>query len=193
MKKLLVRDTEYLSLGGGNLLSVPNTSSLRLRVSLAIATFGGVGYIPLVPATWGSLVTAAFYFLFQYATDKFATSPTSVGIGSGITMAVFIGFLFLIGTWAASHVTKTTGKKDPRIIVIDEVVGQLVTFLFLPAKIGWLFFVIGFFVFRFFDIWKPFPAKQLEKLPSGFGVMADDVMAGIYSALVLWIIYSITV
>lgn len=192
MKTLPVPDTEYLSSGEGNLPSLPNTSSFQDRVSLAIATFGGIGYLPLVPATWGSFVTAGLYFFFQYAAEKSVISPTSAGISSWMAMLVFIGFLFVIGTWAASHVTKIKSEKDPGIIVIDEVVGQLITFLFVPAGINWVFFLIGFFVFRFFDIWKPFPARQLEKLPSGFGVMADDVMAGIYSAVVLWIIYSAT-
>lgn len=191
---------EYRSLNGNDLLGIPDASSGTDKAAKAIATFGGVGYMPAVPATWGSLVAAALYFLLLQADERFAVSSsmfrtTSLSTETSIkvTMAILIVSLFLIGTWAASRVAKRTGRKDPRIVVIDEVVGQLITFLSLPARIGWVFILAGFFTFRLFDIWKPYPVRQLEYLPSGLGIMADDVMAGIYSAGFLWIIYSASV
>lgn len=155
--------------------------------------------MPIVPATWGSMVTAVFYFLSQQTDDRTVSDAISQATSfsaeasSKTATAALIVFVFLIGTWAASRVTKITESKDPRIVVIDEVVGQLITFLFIPAAVGWGFVLIGFFTFRFFDIWKPFPARQLESLPSGLGVMADDVMAGLYSAGFLWVVYSVTI
>lgn len=191
---------EYPSLGVDKPYSVSTGSWVGDKVAMALATLAGVGYLPIVPATWGSLVTCLLYFIFQQVDERFAvsvyffqTTPASRDLSFRITMAILIVCLFSIGTWAASRATKITGESDPRTVVIDEVVGQLVTFLFVPAMIGWVFIVVGFLAFRFFDIWKPFPARQLERLPSGLGVMADDVMAGIYSAGFLWFVYSVSV
>ncbi len=178
----------------------PYASAISDKAAFAIATLGGVGYLPIVPATWGSLATAALHFLFQFSLERTAVSAAIPHITSfsyeaivKAAMTVLIVLLFLIGTWAASRVAKITGRKDPRIVVIDEVVGQLITFLLLPASVGWIFILLGFLTFRFFDIWKPFPARQLEDLSSGLGIMADDVMAGLYSAGFLWIVYSVSV
>jgi len=157
-------------------------------VALWIATCG-IGYIPIVPATFGSLVGIVIYLLVLRANDIF----TIWAQGNNFTVSfieasrvcftvIFLMILFFIGIWAASRVVKLTEKKDPRIVIIDEVVGQLITFLFVPAKFGWWTVVIGFLAFRFFDILKPYPSDKLESLPTGLGVMADDVMAGFYAA-----------
>jgi phosphatidylglycerophosphatase A len=91
--------------------------------------------------------------------------------------------LFLGGVWAADRVARHLGREDPGLIVVDEVVGMLVTLAFLPVSVGGA--LAGFFVFRVLDVIKPFPAAQSESLPGGVGIMTDDVIAGVYAQLVL--------
>jgi phosphatidylglycerophosphatase A len=97
------------------------------------------------------------------------------------TAIIFI--VFLIGIPAATHAEKNFDKEDPRYCVIDEVAGQMIALLLVPHQIG--FYIAGFFLFRFFDILKPFPIKHLEKIPQGLGIMIDDVAAGLYALGVL--------
>lgn len=159
--------------------------------ALAIAACGGVGYAPLVPATFGSAFGIGVYLLAQAAGEIFALQIFDGRISPAarvmLTLAL-AGILFSIGIWSATRCEKLTGKKDPRIVVVDEVVGQLITFLLIPGKFGWGTLVAGFLAFRLFDIWKPYPANRLEDLPAGWGVMADDAMAGFYAAVSLWIL-----
>lgn len=163
--------------------------SIKDNIALIIATCGGVGYIPIVPASWGSLASVGIYLLALMAGEQFTLWAESRFLPSflinsflnSITIVLLIS-LFLIGIWASTRVGKLTKKKDPRIVVIDEVVGQLITFLLVPAILGWWTLIAGFLLFRFFDILKPYPANKLESLPSGLGIMADDVMAGFYAA-----------
>jgi phosphatidylglycerophosphatase A len=89
------------------------------------------------------------------------------------------------GIWAADWTAKKSGKKDPSLVVVDEVIGQWVT-LAGAATLNWKSWLAAFLLFRAFDIWKPVPVRQFEKLPGGYGIVADDVMAGVYGALVLW-------
>ena len=166
--------------------------------ALAIATCGGVGYLPIVPATWGSLVGVGIYLIAQKTGENFVVWAEGNNFNNALLESsrasltiIFLIGLFLIGMWAATRVEKLTGKKDPKIVVIDEVVGQLITFLFVPANLGWWTIAIGFFAFRFFDIWKPYPADKLESLPSGLGAMADDAMAGFYTAALMSLLCSI--
>jgi phosphatidylglycerophosphatase A len=95
--------------------------------------------------------------------------------------------LWVPGVWAADVVARDCGKKDPGLVVIDEVVGQWIT-LAGATSWNWKSWTLAFALFRILDIWKPFPARRLESLPGGQGIMADDVMAGIYGALVLWVL-----
>lgn len=167
------------------------------RLALAIGTCG-IGYMPFVPATWGSLLGVGVYLLAQKADENFAFGvaghqPGIVFLESmrvSLTL-VFLIALFLIGIWAATRVEKLTGKKDPRIVVIDEILGQFITLLFIPAKLGWWTIIAGFLAFRFFDILKLYPANKLESLPGGLGAMADDVMAGFYAAAFMSLLCSI--
>jgi phosphatidylglycerophosphatase A len=105
-------------------------------------------------------------------------------------LLVVIGVISLVGTWAASRTERLVGRKDASIVVIDEVAGQLLTFIFLPPFFFGLapIIIIGFVAFRFFDIVKPYPVRKLEALPAGLGIMADDLLAGAYAALVLSVI-----
>jgi phosphatidylglycerophosphatase A len=169
--------------------------SLSDFVALSIATCG-VGYIPIVPATWGSMVGVGVYLIGLNAKDNFSIWTKSTYLSSifletlslSFTL-IFIISLFLLGIWSANRVCKLTNKKDPRIVIIDEVVGQLITFMFFPAKLGWIAILVGFLTFRFFDILKPYPANKLEEIPGGLGVMADDAMAGFYAAATMSIYF----
>ena len=184
-------------------LNVKTVTEARERsvtdyLALAVATCGGIGYMPFVPATWGSLFGVGVYLL----TLRLGESLTAWASENQITGALFdssqasvilisLMFLFFAGLCAATRVEKLTGQKDPKIVVIDEVVGQLITFLFVPARLGWWTVLAGFFAFRLFDIWKLYPADKLEALPMGLGTMADDVAAGFYAAVFLSLLCSV--
>jgi phosphatidylglycerophosphatase A len=158
-------------------------------LALAIATCG-VGYLPIAPGTWGSLLAVGLYFLvrvslFRYPTD----TPSLVGpYGFLAGELVVITGVTVIGIWAASRTERVLKVKDPQKVVVDEVAGQLMAFLPLPlTRIGpWpVLVVIAFLLFRFFDIVKPYPARRLESLHGGLGIMADDLVAGAYAAIVV--------
>jgi phosphatidylglycerophosphatase A len=104
---------------------------------------------------------------------------------SGIEMAWLSVALSLPGIWAADVVAREIGRKDPPIVVLDEVVGQWMT-LAGATTLNWKSWLLAFALFRVFDIWKPPPVRQLERLPGGLGIVADDAMAGVYGALVLF-------
>ena len=184
-------------------LTVETVASQRARsvtdyISLAVATCGGVGYMPFVPATWGSLFGVGIYLLALKAAEsltiwaqerQFTTALLESSQASIILISLMI--LFFAGLCAATRVEKLTGQKDPKIVVIDEVVGQLITFLFVPLKLGWWTVLTGFLAFRLFDIWKLYPADKMEDLPTGLGAMADDVVAGVYAAVFMSLLCSV--
>jgi phosphatidylglycerophosphatase A len=107
-------------------------------------------------------------------------SPALVAIPAAIIVAV-------VGLWASDLVSKYSSIKDPQFVVVDEVSGQQLTYLLGAAAGNWKYLLLGFILFRVFDIWKPFPARQAESLPGGWGIMADDWIAAIYAGLGLWI------
>jgi phosphatidylglycerophosphatase A len=138
-------------------------------LALAIATCG-VGYLPLIPGTFGSLVGAGIFLLLPSWQVQLALIPVIV----------------VLGVWAASQTERILGTKDPGKVVIDEVAGVMIAMLPLSLLVSgpWLVWVIvSFNLFRLFDIFKPYPAGRLEHLHGGFGIMADDVVAGIYGAI----------
>lgn len=137
-----------------------------------LATVGYVGYAPVAPGTAGSLVALPIAWL---AYSRFAPATT----------IVFVFAAFLIAVWAA-HQEANQESKDPQHVVIDEVVGQMIALLFVPLSA--LAIAAGFVLFRIFDVFKPFPSRQSEKLPGGWGIVMDDVVAGIYANLVLRIV-----
>lgn len=139
--------------------------------ALLVATCGYAGYFPVAPGTVGSAVGLVVYAVLR------ATLP---GIGFE---AAAIAAVFGAGTWAATAAERHFGKKDPGPVVIDEVLGMLVTLAFLGVGLSGA--IVGFFLFRVFDIIKPYPAGKLEDLPRGLGVMADDAMAGLYAHVAL--------
>jgi phosphatidylglycerophosphatase A len=142
------------------------------RILLFIATFFYIGRLPLAPGTWGSLVTTVLvYFIKPYW-----QAPVYVQIAA-------IVMVFVLGIPAASAAEKHFNKKDPRPCVIDEVAGQMVGLLLIPHSVS--FYIAGFLLFRLFDILKPFPVRNAEKIPGGFGIMLDDIAAGLYALGVL--------
>jgi phosphatidylglycerophosphatase A len=143
-------------------------SQITTRVGLAIATVGGVGYAPVAPGTCGSVIGLIVWWLLP---------------ASAIVQALAIAALFGVGSWSASIAERHFGRTDPGQVIIDEVMGMLITLFLNPA--GWLGAIGAFLLFRLFDVVKPYPANRLERLPGGVGVMADDGMAAIYANLVL--------
>jgi len=212
--------------------SIPNTTTnstvRKPRISLAIATAFGLGYLPKAPGTWGSLAGIALAMIPFWLTSLSASAWRGSGVATYSlgtnTVDTFIFFqcllaivVALIGVWTADRAAKYWSTKDPQRVVIDEVSGQQLTLLLggfwplhastssvesygkpilwsthplgmsMAIQPNWKYLLLGFILFRVFDIWKPFPARQAESLPGGLGIMADDWIAGIYAALGLWI------
>jgi phosphatidylglycerophosphatase A len=138
-----------------------------------VATFFGVGHLKPGPGTWGSLVTV---LLWALASSRI---PAQDRAWATVLAALVIT---LVGIPAATKVSRASGVKDPQFVVIDEVAGQLIALIAVP--LAWKTFLVGFILFRVFDMWKPFPIGQLERLPEGAGIVVDDLGAGVY-ALVL--------
>lgn len=169
-------------------------------LSLAVTTFG-VGYLPLAPGTWGSMVGVAIYlgiaWLVTFLAFVFKSQISGVGwypFVSWVHAVILIAFLLftLLGVWAAGRSTELFGDLDPSHAVVDEVIGQLIVFLFVPFGIGWPLILAGFLLFRLFDIWKPYPIDYLQVLPGGIGVCADDILAGVYAGICLSVIYAVS-
>ena len=140
------------------------------RLALFIATVGYVGYAPFAPGTFGSAAGLAVFVAVRSS-------------GSAIVELAVIAVLFAIGIWSGTVAEHHFGGTDPGPIVLDEVVGMLITLCLLPVSPAGA--VAGFFVFRVLDVIKPFPSARFEKLPGGLGVMADDGMAAIYANIVM--------
>ena len=145
----------------------------RPLAALSLATAFGVGYVPFAPGTFGSAVGLLVWALLPSSTFVHAAA---------------ILILFAVGSWSATAAERYFGGTDPGPVVIDEVMGMLLTLFMHP--VGWAGAIGGFFLFRAFDVLKPYPADRLEHLPGGLGVMADDGMAAVYANLVLWGIHS---
>jgi phosphatidylglycerophosphatase A len=157
-------------------------------LALLIATCG-VGYLPIAPGTWGSAVGVVLYLLICNLFLRFSTQL--MGIEQMVFTLVLLIFIFIItglGIWAGTRTEKISGRKDPGIVVIDEVAGQLITFLFVVPLRDYRAMLAGFLLFRLFDIFKPYPIRRLEGLGGGLGIMADDVLAGLYAATTMLIL-----
>jgi len=138
------------------------------------ATFFGIGRLKPGPGTWASLVTA----LAWWAVSRMI-APNLQGLACGL-LALFV---ILIGVPAATRVARAAALKDPQCVVIDEVAGQLITLFAVP--VSWKSLLLGFILFRGFDMSKPPPVHQLEQLPEGLGIVMDDVAAGLYGLLIM--------
>ena len=136
-----------------------------------LATWFGSGYSPIAPGTAGSAAAILIAIALQRS--------------AGWHFAIFAALLFPIAVWSAGETARAKNLKDPGIVVIDEVVGQWIS-LAGATTLNWKTYLAAFLLFRLFDIWKPPPVRHLEALPGGLGINADDAMAGIYAALVLF-------
>ncbi|MGC1829599.1 MAG: phosphatidylglycerophosphatase A [Candidatus Acidiferrales bacterium] len=185
------------------------------RFALFIATVCGLGYIPIAPGTFGSLAGLALALIpwwtlygASWIGDIHLNRPVDPLILAQIALAILTG---AVGVWSANRAAAFWREKDPQRVVIDEVSGQHLAIVlgcalpvwWRPAQImwdrgtfgyitmhsvlSWKYLLLGFILFRVFDIWKPFPARQAERLPGGWGIMADDWIAGIYAAMGLWL------
>ena len=147
------------------------------RLAVFVATVAYCGYFPIAPGTVGSAAGLVFYALVWW------TQSPIVEVG-------LIVALFAAGVWAGTTAERYFGSIDPGPIVIDEVVGMLITLAFIP--VGWSGALAGFVLFRIFDVIKPYPAGRFERLHGGLGVMADDAMAAVYAnlslRLVMWLL-----
>jgi phosphatidylglycerophosphatase A len=143
-----------------------------------------VGYLPLAPGTWGSLVGVGIFLLLVRATPPNAT----------VVVALFaIVVVTFVGIWAATRTEQLSGRKDPGKVVVDEVAGQFIALFPLTLFPRWstLAVIVSFILFRFFDIVKPYPANRLQDLNGGAGVMLDDLVAGVYAAVIVSIVLKI--
>lgn len=166
-------------------------------ISLAVTTFG-VGYLPGAPGTFGSIVGIIIYLGVGWAEAGIGISLMRSGWrfdeitawGHALNLVLFLLFC-LLGIWAAGRSTELFGNTDPSQAVVDEVIGQLIVFLFVPFGLSLSYVLAGFLLFRLFDIWKPYPIDYLQNLPAGIGVCADDILAGVYGGVCLAIIYAL--
>jgi phosphatidylglycerophosphatase A len=142
---------------------------------LLVATAFGTGYAPIAPGTFGSAAGLALWFVLPQ---------------QPIAAAAAIVVLFAAGAWSGTVAERHFHTTDPGPVVIDEVMGMLITLFMNP--VGWGGAAAAFLLFRLFDIVKPFPARRLERLPGGTGIMADDAMAAIYANLVLRAILAVS-
>ena len=141
---------------------------------LVSATGLGLGYCPWAPGTWGTLLGIAVFFSLQANRLSWPTGLATVAA------------LFFSGVWISQEASKIFQEKDSHKIVIDEIIGCFVFLLFIPQA-RWCI-IVAFVLYRLFDVWKPFPARQSENLPGGWGIMTDDLIAAIYTIVVTNII-----
>jgi len=160
-------------------MSKPQSDNLILRSSLRqagfsgklgliLSTWFGTGLLPKAPGTFGTI----------------ATVPVVLGLGliGNWSSVLVLALVVVVAVWASGISRKLFGQNDPPAIVIDEVAGFMLTMIFLP--LSWQVLVLGFFLFRFFDILKPFPIKRVEQIGGGLGIVADDLIAGLYAFVV---------
>jgi phosphatidylglycerophosphatase A len=140
------------------------------RFAVLVCSFGYVGFFPVAPGTAGSAAGVVLYLAFRYWGVPSFELP-------------LVAVLFALGVWLGAKAEKALGCIDPGPVVIDEVMGMVLTLALLP--VNWIGIALGFAIFRAFDVFKPYPAAQLERLPGGLGMMADDAMAAVYSNLLL--------
>jgi phosphatidylglycerophosphatase A len=147
------------------------------RWATLVATFFGIGWLRPGPGTWASMVTVLIWWLL---------TRWIVPSWQAIAAVLLAGITTLIGIPAATRLARAAALKDPQFVVIDEVAGQLITLIAIP--VSWKSLLAGFILFRGFDILKPPPVRQLEQLPEGWGIVIDDVGAGLYALLIMQVL-----
>ena len=151
---------------------------LRVELSEWLATCFKIGHLPIAPGTWGSLVAIIGWWLWLQYLDP-------------LVFIVLIIAIFTIGVFATNTIIDHTGEKDPSRVIIDEVAGQWLGLLILPD--GMLYIGGAFFLFRFLDILKPWPIRQMELFPKGWGVMLDDILAGLLTLGLIQVVSSLLI
>jgi len=145
--------------------------------AMLVATYFGAGRLKPGPGTWGSLATMLTWAAISHFLPAARVVPTNI---------LLAAFAVAVGIPAATRVARASQTKDPQFVVIDETAGQLITLI--GAPLAWKSFLAGFILFRVFDIVKPPPVRQLERLPEGTGIVVDDVAAGLYGLAVMQIL-----
>ncbi len=147
------------------------------RIPKIVATFLGVGYLPLAPGTWGSLAATLVYLGIGWTVNNSSWLP--------LLLILLSGLIYFLGVWAVKKLQDEWGN-DPSRVVIDEACGIFVTLI--PFTFSITNAILGFILFRIFDIWKPFGIRKIDQMQDagGHSVMLDDVAAGIYAYVVLW-------
>jgi phosphatidylglycerophosphatase A len=145
------------------------------RAAIVLATWFGCGYFPWGPGTLASVAAVAIAAVLHMYLQA-----------GRLMLLVLVAVLLAPAVWASSEAARAMHDEDPKEVVIDEVLGQWVTLLGAFA-LSWRSFALGLVLFRLFDIWKPWPVRNFEKLPEGVGIIADDLAAGVYGALILYI------
>ncbi len=196
----------------------PEPVAKKPRVALLLATGFGLGYLPKAPGTWGSLLGVAIAWAVR---EHGPVSPFLHPIGvariggveigsSAVWSLVSILGVAAVGVWVSGLAARHFGQTDPGKVIIDEVSGQMISLLgagwiltltsddmsnaaqlLVLSAPNWKYLLLGFILFRVFDIWKPFPVRQAERLPGGWGIMADDWVAALYAAVGLWLARSL--
>jgi phosphatidylglycerophosphatase A len=154
--------------------AVAEESQRAPRWATLVATFFGVGRLRPGPGTWASAATVLLWAALDHSLTPSLRTPVALALAVLITV---------VGIAAATQVARATGTKDPQFVVIDEVAGQLVTLIAVP--LAWKSFLLSFILFRVFDIVKPPPVRQLEKVPEGTGIVLDDIAAGLYGLAIM--------
>jgi phosphatidylglycerophosphatase A len=144
-----------------------------MRFGLFIATCGYIGYVPVAPGTFGSAAGLALFALIRWS------GSTAIELG-------VIVLLLALGVWSGNVAERHFRQVDPGPVVLDEVVGMLITLALIPLTVSGA--IVGFLIFRLFDVIKPWPANRLESLPGGLGMMADDAMAAVYGNIAMRLI-----
>ncbi len=165
------------------------------HLALALTTFG-VGYIPGAPGTYGSAVGVLIYVGAWEILTLLSRSPREprwvfFDFLIPAVVSVLLTLFCLAGIWASGRSAAIFGREDPPQAVVDEVMGQLIVFCFVPFGVSWVVIIPGFILFRLFDIWKPYPIRAFENLPGGLGICADDIVAGIYGGVCLSVFYAL--
>lgn len=152
----------------------PDENSVAPLWATMVATFFGIGRLRPGPGTWASAATVVIWAAVAHAFTPSLQTPVAIALAVLVT---------LVGIPAATRVARASATKDPQFVVIDEVAGQLIALIAVP--LAWKTFLAGLILFRAFDIVKPPPVRQLERLPEGAGIMLDDVAAGVFAFIVM--------
>jgi phosphatidylglycerophosphatase A len=162
----------------------PHTEKLRPidKTAYLIATGCGVGFVPVAPGTFGAIEGLAIYLAITALSNFCRFAPR----GQMALLSLATLLIFTVGVWASEQTCKMLALADPKQVIVDEISGQMIALTPLATAFSIKGAIAAFVLFRLFDIFKPYPIRKLEHLPSGLGVMADDALAGVFAAALIW-------